>query len=364
MKKIRIEVPQKEYDVLVGNQIFNRLANELKKRKLNRSLLLLVDTKVYTAHKNLIEDFKSNYDKKIALLKIKSSEEEKSISTSEKIFTKLINGNFGRDSAIVVVGGGILGDIAGYAAATYMRGIEFVQIPTTLLSAVDSSVGGKTGVNFGKTKNIIGAFHQPSLVMVDTDFFTTLPKVEVQCGVGEIVKYAYLTNQALYNQLKKKRTELYVPGSSFQHKIIQESIKFKGNVVSEDEKESGLRKILNLGHTFAHAFEVDQNHKIKHGQAVVVGIVCASILAKKLGLFDNDYLQEQLEFLKLFSVGIQIKNPNYSEMYKTMLRDKKNLSGEIKFVLYKGVGDILVDVFAPQKLVMETLKEGLALYQK
>jgi 3-dehydroquinate synthase len=263
---------------------------------------------------------------------------------------------------VLAIGGGITGDVAGFAASTYMRGIKYVQVPTTLLSAVDSSVGGKTGINFNDTKNIIGSFYQPDLVLIDSNFFKTLHNEEILCGVGELIKYAFITSPKFSKYLINNLENILSLDEKTIVKVISESVRYKGDVVFNDEKERGLRKVLNFGHTFAHAVEVEQNHKVKHGQAVIIGIACALYLSKKVGLINDEQLKNYLRILKPFEKLISVKKYDRNKLYSIMGRDKKNTSGNIKFVLIKDIGQIVLDYEAEKKDVFYAIDNGLALF--
>ncbi len=359
MKKIEIKIPGKEYNVYLGKNTFVQLLKILKREKLTNNILLVIDKNVNKYYSKLIEKTFSSINSNYKKIVLATSEKTKSFETLSKIHSTLIKNNFSRDSIIIALGGGITGDITGFAAATYMRGIKYIQIPTTLLAAVDSSVGGKTGINFGNTKNIIGSFHQPELVLIDTDFFKTLPKEELLCGVGEIIKYCFLTDEKFFNYVKNNIQNLLSLNPSSIQRVIIKSIEFKGNVVSADEKESGVRKILNLGHTFAHAFEVEQNHKLKHGQAVVVGITCSLYLSKELNIISESNFRKYLDFLLLFSNRIKLRKVNVTTIYNIMGKDKKNRANEIRFVITNKIGNILTDVPASKKSVVDSIKKGI-----
>ena len=244
-----------------------------------------------------------------------------------------------------------------------MRGLKYVQVPTTLLAACDSSVGGKTGVNFGGVKNIIGAFHQPALVLIDTNFFRTLPEDELLCGLGEVIKNAYLTNTKFSKYISKNILKVFGLNGSVIKNLVKESVVFKGGVVVADEKEQGLRKILNLGHTFGHALETEQKYRIKHGQAVIVGLVCSFYLSHKLKIIDNARLNEFLKLPLLFKDKIKLTRVDLKKVYKVMMSDKKNRKGKIKFVLTKDIGNILVDVEALQSDVINSARQALSLFK-
>ncbi|MCW8849933.1 MAG: 3-dehydroquinate synthase [Melioribacteraceae bacterium] len=362
MQKIKIKIPSKEYDVYLGQNSFSQLPKIISKQNFTGNILFVIDSNVKKYYSEIIASVADSIPHKIKAIVIHSSEKNKSYETVQKIHSYLIKNNFGRDSVIVAMGGGIIGDIAGFAASTYMRGIKYIQIPTTLLASVDSSVGGKTGINFENTKNIIGSFYQPDFVLIDTKFFETLPQEERLCGLGEIIKYCFLIDKRFYNYVKKNVENILNNKSSVLMKVITESIKFKGGVVEADEKESGIRKVLNLGHTFAHAFEVEQKHKLKHGQAVIVGTTCAAILSHKIGVITQKDLDEYLNFLLLFKDKIKLKDVDKSLLFEIMILDKKSRNNEIKFVLIKNIGEILTDVSTSESDITSALSETIAYF--
>lgn len=355
MRKIEIKIPGKEYNLYLGNRIFQQIENIFLKENIVGDLFLVIDSNVKKYYSKLINDVFDNYKFRVESITINSSEKNKSYATLQKIHAKLISKNYGRDSVVVALGGGIIGDIAGFAASTYMRGIKYIQIPTTLLASVDSSVGGKTGINFNNTKNIIGTFYQPELVIVDSNFFTTLPFEERLCGLGEVIKYGFLTNNKLFNFVKNNADKILDVDHKIIRKIISESIKFKGSVVEADEKEMGVRKILNLGHTFAHAFEVQQKHKLKHGQAVIVGITAALYLSNYMNLLPTIKLNKYLDFLTSFGNHIHLSKVDTNEFFSVMRRDKKNRENLIKFVLLKDIGELVTDVTSERNLIKKSI---------
>ncbi|PID60705.1 MAG: 3-dehydroquinate synthase [Ignavibacteriae bacterium] len=357
MKKIKINIPQNPYHVYLGENIFSNVIDIMKSKNLSGNIFLIIDHNIEKFYAAVIKKtFQNNNYKKIIVI---ASEKNKSYETLQKIHNALIKNKFNRDSILIAIGGGIIGDLSGFAASTYMRGIKYVQIPTTLLAAVDSSVGGKTGLNFNGIKNIVGSFYQPEFVLVDTKFFTTLPQKEMLCGLGEVIKYGFLTNEKYFKFISKNIDKILSNDKKVIQKIIYESIKFKGDVVEADERENGIRKILNLGHTFAHALEVDQNHKIKHGEAVIVGINCALYLAGFMNILSQKSFIEFNNFLKRFNEKIKIKSFDKDSMYKTMLRDKKNRSNKIKFVLMKEIGNLITDIPADKILINNAITKGI-----
>jgi len=362
MKSIKIELPENPYTINTGNKIFYKLLKEIHKLKTSKNLFVVADSNVYKIYRQQIEELFSEYSGKYFIYKLKVSEKVKNYETVNQLYNKMLSKKFGRDTLIVAIGGGILGDIAGYAAATYMRGIPFVQVPTTILAAVDSSVGGKTGINFNNAKNIIGAFHQPVMVFIDTEFFNTLPKEEIICGLGEIAKYALLTDDKFFDFLNKNFEKIIALDLKSLYKIISVSVNYKASVVIADEKEKGIRKILNLGHTFAHAIEVEQEHKVKHGEAVVIGLACACYLSNKLGYFDDFTLERYLSLLIKFKKFIEIKSFDIKKLFMLMNIDKKNRNNKVKFVLPVTIGNILLEVTTEKNDVFYALENGINLF--
>ena len=363
MKKINIPIDQNSYDVLLGHDIFNQLLDIISKLKLNKNIMLIVDKNLYNIRKEEIDLLRKTYDGKLAVLAIHATEKLKSFNTLQKIFTQLLMNEYGRDTLLVALGGGIIGDVVGFASSIFSRGVQYIQVPTTLLAAVDSSVGGKTGINFENTKNIIGTFNQPKFVLIDSTLLTTLPKKEMISGLGEVIKYAYLANKDFYQYVLSNIDNIISKKQDVLEKIIEESVRFKGDVVANDEKETGARKILNLGHTFAHALEVEQNYKIKHGHAVIVGIACALYLSQRLNLLDDKKLESLLTLLVQIKDLIKISNVDLKKCYSIMKRDKKNRDGKIKFVLLKDIGNLIIDVEAKESDINYALKKGISIFR-
>jgi len=364
MNKIKINLPENPYSFYLGENIFDKLDKFISKNYPAHSIFVVADKTVYKLYKLRVDSFLKSIKNKSNKFILTAREENKSFESLKKIHSSLIKNNFGRDTLLVAVGGGIIGDIAGFAAATFMRGIPFAQVPTTLLAMVDSSVGGKTGINFDHTKNIIGAFYQPGFIYADTAFLNTLPKKEFICGLGEIVKYAFLTDNNFFNFLTRNFEKAINYDTNVLNRLIKNSVAYKGSVVAEDEKESGLRKMLNLGHTFAHALEVEQDHNIKHGEAVIFGLACALYTSKEIGILTPDKFEKYFNLMHKFQDLITISSFDKSKIYNIMLRDKKNLQGKVKFVLLSGIGNILLNVEVDKKVVYSSLEAAGRYFQK
>jgi 3-dehydroquinate synthase len=359
MNKIIVKIPGNTYPVIIGSGVFEKLSLYIEKERLNKNIFIVIDENVYSLFEERVNQFIVSTESKTYLYSFVANESNKSLSVLSDIHSALLNNGFGRDTLIIAIGGGITGDIASYAASTFMRGVQIVHIPTTLLAMVDSSVGGKTGINFGATKNSIGSFYQPRFVLTDVDFLSTLPKEEIICGIGEIIKYSLLANGMFLKNVKNNLPKIISLDKKLIKTVIKNCVEMKAGIVASDEKEErGLRKILNLGHTFAHSIEMEQKHKIKHGQAVIIGLACSIHLSNKLNILSDRLLAEYLSIIIKLSDLISVKKYNSSALIEIMKRDKKAESDKIKFVLLKEAGKIFVDMEAEQNDIDYAINNG------
>jgi 3-dehydroquinate synthase len=356
-KIINVKLSNNNYPIIIGKDSLSKTVDKINKLSVSRCLLI-ADEKVLKLHSLLIRKTFALLDSKVYSYTFLATEKNKSLQQTENIYKYLNDNSFDRNSIIIALGGGINGDIAGYAASTFMRGIKFIQIPTTLLSMVDSSVGGKTGVNFNDQKNMIGTFCQPEFVAIYPDFLSTLPKRELLSGAGEIFKYSFLADQENYILLKNSLIKLFSNQSFNIEKTIQACLKIKTNIVENDEKEiTGLRKILNLGHTFAHAFESASNYKLKHGEAVIGGIFSALFLSQTIGYMTKEKLNSILNDFNFIRPHKKLALLNSNYVYTSMGSDKKNTMGKNRFVLAEDIGNIVVDVGSDKSSVLISIEK-------
>ena len=355
MKKIIAKTSEGSYSVIIGSNSFLHLQNEIIKQKLFRNIFVIIDENVRKFYAKDILNIFNDFPLKFEIYVLKSGESSKSNHELQKIYSALIKNNYSRDSLIIAIGGGVTGDISAYAASTFMRGIQLVHIPTTLLSDVDSSIGGKTGINFDKMKNMIGTFYQPRLVLIDPNFLITLPDDEMLSGLGEIIKYNFITNHQFYDYTYKNLDKILLKRKSVLEKIIYESVLFKTSVVAADEKEKDIRKILNFGHTFAHAFESELNFKIKHGEAVIAGIISALFLSYLKGYLEEKMVKKFLADIRKVKLSSLIQNISTENVLNIMQSDKKKRDNKIKFVLIKNIGEIVTEVEANMSEIAETI---------
>ena len=351
-KNYSIKIPLKEnsYEVIVGTNIINKYKNKIFSTIKNaKKIFIVTDTKIKKLHlKKIIQIISGKYT--IKTLVIKPGEKMKDIKTINKIVTVLLKNKISRNDAIFALGGGVIGDLSGFLASITLRGIKLVHFPTTLLAQVDSSIGGKTGVNSSYGKNLIGTFYQPNLVVCDTIFLSTLPKRELIAGYAEVIKYGIINDKNFFNWLNKNTKKILNNNSFEMIKAIKKSIEIKKEFIIKDEKDlNNKRALLNFGHTFAHSLESCTKYSkiLLHGEAVSIGICMASKLSNILGflsltnylkiknIFYNFGLPIDLVFLK--KIKIQKK-----QILKNMTYDKKNLNGKLNFILCRDIGKAFV----------------------
>ena len=308
-------------------------------------ILLIADVALQQSHAKTLQDALSACVGEIQLATVPSGESSKSWGQTQKLYDALVEMSADRRTVVVAVGGGVTGDLAGFVAATYARGLRFIQVPTTLLSMVDSSVGGKTGINHPRGKNLIGAFHQPVGVLIDPGTLNTLPDREYRAGLAEVVKYGVILDAAFFEYLEQHVTELNSRDPDVLNHVIARSCELKAEVVRDDEFETtGLRAMLNYGHTFGHAFEALAGYgELLHGEAVSMGMICASRLAEKLGRVPAEVTQRQLQLLKALHLPTEVPAALQGQpdaILRCMMLDKKTESRELRFVLPDRLGHV------------------------
>ena len=365
LAKLNVKTVSGAYPIIIGSNLTSHLSKILKDNSVSfNKCLLVIDKNVPRKLINKLS--KSIKIKNIYNYSFKSNEKNKNQKSVNKILDILLTKNFSRQDCLIAVGGGITGDVSGYAASIFKRGLQFINIPTTLLSQVDSSVGGKTGINTKYGKNLIGNFYQPKIVISDSEFLKTLPDREVICGYGEILKHSLIMNRNFYNYLDYNVLNILKLKSPFIEKAIFESCKIKKKIVEKDENEKNLRKVLNFGHTFAHAFEATLgfSNKLNHGEAVTLGIVSAIKFSLK-----NKYIKKN-EFISIMDHIKKSKMPSERQNYFSikslnkllsfMIKDKKNITNKINLILLKKIGSPLINNQYSIKKIKLFLKQELS----
>ena len=340
LETLKVELGERSYDIVFGVDVISRLGSLCRSLSLGENVMVITNPTVgghyfETARKSLAE---AGYI--VNKINIPDGESYKNYETLQMIYDALIEAGLDRGAFIVALGGGVIGDISGFAAATYLRGISFVQVPTTLLAQVDSSVGGKTGINHEKGKNLIGSFYQPKLVCVDVKTLETLPEREYISGLAEVVKYGVVADADFFDFIYDNKTKLLARDKDCLLTVEKRSCAIKASVVMKDEKETGLRAILNYGHTIGHAIESLSEYKsYLHGEAVAIGMAHAAMISESMGYSTKSDTDRIVNLL--VSLQLPVKLPAYSaEAYcGAILRDKKVKDGHITLVLNKGVGN-------------------------
>ncbi len=345
MHIVKVNLGDRSYDIEIGTSL-GQAGEQLKGLGLGKKMALVTNPTVKKLYGQRVVDALKAAGFLVLSIEIPDGEQHKTLDWANSIYTALLINGFDRKSSLVALGGGVIGDLTGFGAATYMRGITFIQIPTTLLAMVDSSVGGKTGVNHPMGKNMIGAFYQPIKVLMDLSVLKTLPKEEFLAGLAEVIKYGVIADNALFDYLDKNRERILALDPDALTHIIRRSCEIKADVVSKDERESGLRAILNFGHTVGHAVETAENYTMRHGYAVAIGMVYAARLAHLTGLCDASVPERVERLIRAYGLPVNLsalsRKPSVTELVDTMQIDKKAEGGKVKFVLPKKIGEAVV----------------------
>ena len=354
MQTLTVDLGDRSYPIYIGPGLLRN--KELYTPHIKGRQVLIVTNE--TVAPIYLDDVKSALpDYQVDTVILPDGEKYKDLDTLNMIFDELLDRRHNRTTTLIALGGGVIGDMTGFAAATYQRGVNFIQVPTTLLSQVDSSVGGKTAVNHALGKNMIGAFHQPQAVIADTDTLETLPLREMAAGMAEVIKYGLISDSEFYAWLQDNVAGLMSGDDESLAEAIYRSCENKASVVAQDEREGGIRATLNLGHTFGHAIEAHQGYgKWLHGEAVGAGMMMAADLSRRLGYLSE---KDEHDLLRLLQAAhLPVKGPrdmSCDDYISRMAVDKKVLDGALRLVLLKGIGEAYITSEVPRDLLEETL---------
>lgn len=341
MKKLNVDLDDRSYPIFVSQSLLGD-AQWVAPYVNGKQVMIVTNETIAPLYLDKVKAAFSDFQ--VDTVVLPDGEEFKTLDVLNKIYDALLEKRHNRTTTLVALGGGVIGDMTGYAAASYQRGVDFIQIPTTLLSQVDSSVGGKTGVNHKLGKNMIGAFHQPNCVVIDTESLNTLPDNELSAGLAEVIKYGLICDAEFLDWLEANMSKLMAREPEALAYAIERSCAAKARVVAEDEREGGIRAILNLGHTFGHAIETDQGYgNWLHGEAVAAGTVMAADLSKRLGWIDDQDLQRTVALLESAKLPVTPPANMSGERFKELMAvDKKVLDGKLRLVLLKEMGQAIV----------------------
>lgn len=332
------------YDILL-EQSYGPLTGRIRKMGLsNRKICIVTDTNVAPHHAGKVKQALEGAAAKVVVFTFPAGEASKNLETVQSLYAFLIEQGFDRNDVLAALGGGVVGDLTGFAAATYLRGVRFFQLPTSLLSMVDSSIGGKTGVDFRAYKNMVGAFYMPQYVYMDISTLTTLPQREYRSGFGEIIKHGLIKDREFYAWLLQNCGKLLALDREVVTEMVYRSLLVKKEVVERDPKEKGERALLNFGHTIGHAVEKLKNFSLLHGECVSVGIAAASYISYRRGAVAKEQLDNILAALLAFDLPVFVGGLEIPDILNAAAKDKKMDAGQIRFVLLKEIGEAYLDM--------------------
>jgi len=354
-KIVNIELNHCSYDIVINHSCFD--FERIQPLLMNKKIAVISNETVAPLYMEKLIAELSQYNDSIYNFILKDGEQYKNSKSWLEILDFLAKNNFNRSDLLMSLGGGVICDMTGFAAASWMRGIDFIQVPTSLLAQVDASVGGKTGINHTKGKNLIGAFHQPIAVIINTSTLKTLPTREFKSGLGETIKYGLINQIEFKYWLQENAKHILNQDLSTLTKLIAKCCQFKADIVQKDEKESGIRALLNLGHTFAHAIETITNYKrYTHGEAVAIGMVIAAELSDILELSKGSLKKELQKHLHDFQLLTKLpKDINAPQLLKLMRLDKKVVNGKHRLILMKSLGDALIQTGVCEENILQAL---------
>jgi 3-dehydroquinate synthase len=362
MKTIKLPLADRSYPIIIIKDGFEYLAGKIKRMNLGNEAFIITNPVISRLYSAKLKKALKKYSIKTVIFNVKDSESSKSISQFIKTVSKLSSIDTKKRIFLVALGGGVVGDLTGFVAASYKRGVPYVQVPTTLLAQVDSAIGGKTAIDLPSGKNLVGAFYQPKMVYSNINVLSSLPLRQLRSGLAEVVKYGILSDKKLFEFLEKNHEKILKSDKSSLLKIISTASKIKAQIVAADEKETtGLRSVLNLGHTIGHALETATDYAaLNHGEAISIGMVAACEIAQELGLFDNLSTQRIIDLLKNLKLPIKAKKIDLKKVYQAFYRDKKFINGKIRMVLPTEIGHVVVIEGISFNIIKKVIKRRVA----
>ncbi len=342
MRRIRVELAGRSYDILIGPGLLGQAGQWLKEIGFGDKLVIITNPVVEGLYGNSLKESLLGEGFRVAVLPVADGEEQKSLETAGRLYTELTGFYAERATPIIALGGGVIGDLAGFVAATYLRGVPLVQMPTTLVAQVDSSIGGKVAVNHGQLKNEIGAFYQPRLVICDTGSLKTLPAGEFANGLAEVIKSAVIGDRDLFTFIEANIDRIKALDDTVVEEVVFRSARIKAGVVAQDETDLGLRNILNYGHTIGHAIETVSDLKVAHGKAIAVGMLAAARISNELGILGAGELARLRSVLEAAGLPVEMPALDRGKIIRAIKHDKKVVAGRIRFVLPKEIGKVFV----------------------
>jgi 3-dehydroquinate synthase len=355
---VHVALGTRSYDIVIGSSVLNRVVEYLIAESHASHAIIISDQHVARIYGDALQQDLAKRVARTALIEIAAGEPSKSVAEADRLWQLLLERGADRNTCIVAVGGGVVGDLAGFVAASYARGLSLIQVPTTLLAQVDSSVGGKVGVNLPGAKNMVGAFWQPSFVLIDTNTLDTLPPRELSAGLAEVVKYGVILDAELFEYLERHASAVLGRDRQVLRHVIARCCRLKADVVEADEREiTGRRAVLNYGHTFGHAIEAVTHYgHYLHGEAVAIGMHAAARLARQLARVDQSFVDRQAQLLTQFELPTTAPSLAIDALLAAMQRDKKATHGRLRFVLPTRLGEVELVEDVPIELVRSVLE--------
>ena len=347
MKEVAVRLATNSYNIRIGSNLLMQTGRWLKESGFTDKLVIITNPVVKKLYGDTLEQNLTKEGFRVTVLLVSDGEEQKSLEVAGRLYTELASCYMERMTPVLALGGGVIGDLAGFVAATYLRGVPLVQIPTTLLAQVDSSIGGKVAVNLGQVKNIVGTFYQPKLVISDIGVLKTLPTKEFTNGLAEVIKYGIACDKKLFTFIEQNLEKIKALDEQVLEEIVFQSARIKAEIVEKDERDLGLRAVLNYGHTVGHAIESASDFRVRHGEAVAVGMVAAARISHQLGILDENAIARLKSVMERAGLPTRIPNLKKERMVQAITHDKKVLSGKIRFVLPKLIGEALVTEVTP-----------------
>jgi 3-dehydroquinate synthase len=360
LQQINVKLDKNSYSIHVGRGILPQLGDILKRHLPLARFALVTNNVIDRLYGDVVRDSLQSAEIHVETIEVPDGEEYKSLTWAGRLFDAFVEARMTRNSGVIALGGGVIGDLAGFAAATFMRGISLVQVPTSLIAQVDSSVGGKTAVNHPRGKNLIGAFHQPKLVLIDVDVLKTLPERELKSGLAEAIKHGLILDSELFEYMEANLSKILDFDMQCMEQVASRSCKDKATIIEQDERELDIRAILNYGHTVGHSIEaVSDYHSFRHGEAIAIGMVVASRIAVNMGILDKQQAERQNRLLADYGLPTKFPDLNIDKVMETVHLDKKIKEGEkSRFVLLKDIGKAIVVENVTDEQIRQAIEEG------
>lgn len=356
MIKVNVNLGERSYPIYIGGE-FASLARVCSSHEIKGKAVIVADSNVAPFYTGELSEILKNAGVDIYKYVFEAGEKNKNLDTIRDLYSFFLDKKLERSSTVFALGGGVTGDITGFAAATYLRGIRFAQIPTTLLAQSDSSVGGKVGVDFNGVKNIVGAFYQPDFVFMNVNTLKTLPDRELKAGLAEVIKHGIIRDADFFEYIEYNIKRIFQFNEEILTYLTKTNCRIKAAVVEEDEKENDLRAILNFGHTTGHAIESISDFNLLHGECVSIGMAAACSISNRMGFLEEKDMTRIRNLLVKAGLPVTVKGVKPEKVYEKMFSDKKISSGKLRFVLPKSIGDVFIMGTVPEEIIMDALNE-------